>query len=94
MKYIVIYILFNIFFHLEELETQIEDYIRRVGDIWVCLDCGNTAKTKQNIRTHVETHLNLSYNCKICEKVAPTSNALKTHMSRAHKNLKPANVIL
>jgi len=78
----------------EELETQIEDYIRRVGDIWVCLDCGNTAKTKQNIRTHVETHLNLSYNCKICEKVAPTSNALKTHMSRAHKNLKPANVIL
>ena len=44
----------------EEVEAKIISLMEKVDDgssIWRCTVCGKTAKTNQNMKTHIETHL-------------------------------------
>ena len=78
--------LFNsLFYILASLEAQLDEYIARDQDMFKCLHCGKTARTKQNIRYHVETHLGLKHPCTICGKEFKTTNSLTTHYSNSHR---------
>ena len=73
----------------EELEAKIISLIDQVEDgntSWKCTVCGKTAKTKQDIKRHIETHLDgLSYKCYQCGKFSRSSNGLQAHISKDHK---------
>ena len=75
----------------EELEAKKISLMEKVQDgiiNWRCTVCGKTAKTAQNMKTHIETHLEgLSYTCNQCGKVSRSSNALNAHVSTYHRNL-------
>ena len=74
----------------EELEAKKISLMEKVEDgisSWRCTVCGKTAKTKQDTKRHIETHLEgLSYSCNQCGKVSRSSNALNTHVSTFHRN--------
>ena len=74
----------------EELEAKKMSLMEKVenGIInWRCTVCGKTAKTTQNMKTHIETHLEgLSYPCNKCGKVTRSSNSLHTHISVFHRS--------
>ena len=76
----------------EEVEAKIISLLEKVGDgisNWKCTVCGKIAKIKQNIKTHIETHLEgLSYPCNLCGKVSRTSNGLNLHISTYHNKKK------
>ena len=73
----------------EELEAKIISLIDQVEDgntSWKCTVCRKTAKTKQDIKRHIETHLDgLSYKCYQCGKISRSSNGLQAHTSKDHK---------
>ena len=56
---------------------------------WDCLTCGWTTKYKTRLYEHVESkHVSTAgYNCPHCQQFCSSINALKTHKSRAHKNI-------
>ena len=56
------------------------------GEGFACTDCDYRASKKGNIRCHVETrHLDLSYQCKYCDKIQKSYKAWYTH-NRIHDN--------
>ena len=59
--------------------------IQNCGDYWTCLHCSKTAKTKQHIKYHAESHLAVEHPCSYCGKTFRTSHSLSNHMSRYHK---------
>ena len=64
----------------EELEPKIISLIYQVENgitSWKCTVCEKRAKTKQDIKRHIETPLDrLSYKCYQCGKVSRSSNGL------------------
>ena len=73
----------------EELEAKKMSLIEECQDIigsWKCTVCGKKAKTKYNMKMHIEIHLEgLSYPCNQCGKVSRSSNALIAHVSTFHR---------
>ena len=59
--------------------------IQNCGDYWTCLHCSKTAKTKQHIKYHAESHLAVEHPCSYCGKIFRTSHSLSNPMSRYHK---------
>ena len=54
-----------------------------------CGICGTIkATTRQNMRSHIETHLSLRFTCDVCNKEYSTRNSLRVHKSSLHKNVK------
>lgn len=67
-------------------EVDLEQLIRNISDGWECVQCGKIAKTKQHIKSHVETHLvGVSHDCKFCFKSFKTTNSLSKHISYYHR---------
>ena len=67
-------------------EVDLEELIRNIFDGWECVQCGKIAKTKQHIKSHVETHLvGVSHVCKFCFKNFKTTNSLSKHITHYHK---------
>ena len=68
--------------------SELENLFEKRGNLFVCLECGKTAGTRQNIRNHVESKHVVSpgYVCNICNKFCQTKNALALHRSRYHRN--------
>ena len=71
----------------EEIDRVVDEHIETFSDGNLkCSFCGKLAKTRQNIRAHVETHLEgISYPCPSCEKTFRSRNAFALHKSRSHK---------
>ena len=71
----------------EEIDKAVDEHIESFSDGNLkCSICGKLAKTRQNIRAHVETHLEgISYPCPSCEKTFRSRNAVALHKSRFHK---------
>ena len=73
----------------EELDAKKNSLMEKVEDgisSWICTVCGKTAKTKQHMKMHVETHMEgLSYPCNNCGKISRSSNQLNTHVSMFHR---------
>ena len=64
----------------------IEDLIIKDGEIWLCKQCGKTAKTKPSIGLHAETHIEgISFDCKLCGKIFRSRNSLAVHKSLKHQ---------
>ena len=70
------------------LDAKIDSLISSSGGgELVCLVCGKRSTVKQNMRNHVETHLEgVSFNCDICMKQYKTRNSLNVHKSLHHTN--------
>ena len=62
-----------------------EDLIIKDGEIWLCKQCGKTAKTRASIGLHAETHIEgISFDCKLCDKIFRSRNSLAFHKSKKH----------
>lgn len=53
--------------------------------LWNCDLCHRSNKSKQEIRRHMESHLQVQHQCPHCEKQVQTREALRRHISRYHK---------
>ena len=70
-----------------EVENTVNQHIEKVAaGMWQCKLCGKTAKSSQNIKYHIATHLEgFSYSCQLCEKTFKTRESLRLHNYRSHK---------
>ena len=75
--------------NMEDIAGQINSMMKNVteGDYKLkCIVCGKMSKTRQNMSSHIETHIEgVSYPCNLCGSVKRSSNALNLHTSRYHK---------
>ena len=73
----------------EELAKIVDDLIIKEGNLTVCKSCGKTSKWSQQMRQHVEIHIDgLSFPCPNCEYTFRSRNILKCHKQTVHKNAK------
>ncbi|TWU78168.1 Metallothionein expression activator [Metarhizium rileyi] len=75
---------------LEEISQYINSPETTDGK-WVCLyeDCGKKFGRKENIKSHVQTHLNdRQYQCPTCKKCFVRQHDLKRH-AKIHTGIKP-----
>ena len=57
---------------------------------WSCKVCGYKSKSKDNVRSHVETHIEgLEYVCDSCGKITKTSAAFGVHQYRCKGEYSP-----
>ena len=71
----------NITQHADELMETLSD-----GSL-KCTQCGKMSRTRQNMRSHSETHLDgLSFDCQLCAKTISSRISLRLHISRKHIN--------
>ena len=68
------------------IDDEVNSIIKNHGEFWECLQCSKTAKTRQHIKYHAESHLGLQHSCPWCEKVFRTSHSLSNHLSKFHKD--------
>jgi len=52
----------------------------------MCVSCGKIMARRKDLRRHVETHLDMTHPCGICQKVMKTRSSLAAHYSMYHKN--------
>ena len=74
--------------NIEEVDAKIAENILKESDgTFTCLLCGKSgSKRKDNLKKHVETHLEgLSFPCPYCGKIFRSRNALQIHNSRHHR---------
>ena len=70
----------------ESVETQLDGTL-------VCKVCGKMISTETkkrnrvaNMKSHLEIHMGLTYDCKMCDKICTNSNALNAHIYYRHRN--------
>ena len=70
-----------------EIDKVVDEYIETTSDGNLkCSFCGKLSGKRQNIRSHVETHLEgISYPCPSCEKTFRSRNTFGAHRARVHK---------
>ena len=70
-----------------DVDQKIETLIGRIPEgAFVCHVCGYSNNTKQNMKKHVETHIETpGYPCAFCQKHFKTRNSLNTHVSTHHR---------
>ena len=74
--------------NIEEIDAKIAENILKESDgTFSCLLCGKSgSKKKDNMKKHVETHLEgLSFPCQHCSKTFRSRNALHIHKNRQHR---------
>ena len=74
----------------EDLKSKIETMMENINDgernKWRCTVCGKTATLKNDVRRHVESHIEgVTHPCNVCGKVSRSTNALQTHISAYHR---------
>ena len=72
----------------EYIDAKIDELTEKLpnGD-HVCRVCGNMSRIRQNIRKHVETHIQTEgFPCEVCGKYFRTRNSLNTHKSVQHRS--------
>ena len=67
------------------IDEQVDLLIKNYGDYWECSECGKTAKTRQHIKYHAESHLGIQLSCSFCGKLFRTTHSLNNHVSKFHK---------
>ena len=69
---------------LDEVDQRISDIMsKNESGKYVCTICGkNSKKHIQNMRNHIETHLDgISFSCQICNRQYRSRNSLNKHKS-------------
>ena len=75
----------------QAMEEEIQSRIITIGrSQYQCAECGQLSSQKANMWKHIESkHTSpRPVNCLYCEKVCLSKNALATHMSRYHRNVR------
>jgi len=68
-----------------ELAVQIEQMLEKEGTLWKCKKCGKLGKHKNNVKNHIETHIQgISHSCHFCNKTCPTRPSLAVHIGDYH----------
>ena len=71
----------------EEIEAKIKELYEKVDGVWRCLACEYNEPKPNNIRRHVELHIEgLSYTCPLCNMNFRSKTILNNHKARAHKH--------
>ena len=52
---------------------------------YMCTSCGKVIISKKDMRRHVETHLDISHPCSVCQRTFKTRSSLALHYSLYHK---------
>ena len=68
-----------------ELDTTLDSLLENVAGTLRCQQCGKGDKSrnrKQNMRSHVETHLKVSHTCDNCDKRFKSRVSLRMHKSK------------
>jgi len=70
-----------------EIESKMKEDV--TGAHWRCLDCDFASPYRHVLFNHVESkHIQtVGYNCQYCAKFCPSRNALRSHVSRQHKQM-------
>ena len=70
----------------EEIEMKKNELYQKIDGVWSCMACSYTTARNDNMRKHVETHLDgLSYTCTLCNKEFRSKDSLINHKYRMHK---------
>lgn len=80
-----------IFYFLLDLDAVLNGMISQTygeGNLvkFSCNTCGKMMSEKRDMKRHVESHLNMTYSCEICQKTCNTSNALRKHFYMHHRS--------
>ena len=76
---------------MKDLKVKLDSLMETVNDgvnCWKCNVCGKLTKesTRQNMRTHIETHMEgLSYPCSQCDTICRSNNGFYKHVLRNHR---------
>ena len=74
----------------EEINVEVNKLLGRqsipgIGKHFVCKACGKTGELGQNMRTHIEIHIdNIAIPCPKCNKIFRSRPALRTHAKKDH----------
>ena len=55
--------------------------------LWSCAFCGKSARHKNSIKAHTQTHLSVEQNCTVCGKPSKNKESLRIHMRLYHKEM-------
>ena len=70
---------------IAELDEKIQEMMTIDGGIVICTVCNKTTKSKNDMKRHIETHIEgLSFPCSKCAKSFRSRNALYSHSKRSH----------
>jgi hypothetical protein len=71
------------------VEARMARQTDTIGVLWRCLDCDYSTRNRRTLFEHVESkHVySAGYVCKHCQKHCPSRNALRSHVSRYHKDV-------
>ena len=70
------------------VQSKMVREVTETGEIvFRCLECGHRSKRSADLSKHIEAkHVESGgYNCPHCNKFCPSLNALRTHVSRSHR---------
>ena len=70
-----------------DIDSQIDKYIRNIGNEWSCTECGKSVRNRMTLRNHIEAQhiLTPGFQCDICGFVSKTRHALRGHKDYNHK---------
>ena len=67
------------------MSAVLEGMISETYGQFSCNTCAKVMPQKRDMKRHVESHLNMTYICEVCQKVCSTSNALRKHYYTHHR---------
>jgi len=78
----------NINEEFDDTGKKLEQMIGKIEGGWNCNVCGRISTKKQNMRHHVETHIEgISHKCRLCSKTFNVKRYLQQHISNMHSDL-------
>ena len=70
----------------EEIKLKVKELITKDGSLFTCQICSKSMKEMNNMKRHVETHIDgVAYECQLCTKSFRSKHSLSSHMSFYHK---------
>lgn len=77
----------NISENSENLSDLLDRMFRKIGTgHFECSSCGKKSGSAPNAREHAETHLELSFPCKLCRRIYSTSASFRLHRCKANRS--------
>ena len=80
---------FDRFDRFDKFQVIISNMMIKYKDIWKCKECGKTMTNQNNMKRHIETHVEgISFRCPLCQKTCKSSNSLNVNVHKSKKRCK------